>query len=108
LGESLLVNLKSITRINIPTFKGMSDVIFISLVVLDGWLTRVALELGHFEGNPNPLVLWGVHNLWTRLLIAVIIVLLLRRFGKAWLIRVLCYVLLGVCLWSTVVIKWLS
>ena len=52
----------------------MLDVLFVGLVVLDGFLTQKLLAIGATEANPNPFVLWSVDHLWVRVLIAIVII----------------------------------
>jgi hypothetical protein len=92
------------TIIHLPN--GALDSLLVCLVVLDGWLSGVAISLGAFETNMNPIVAWSISNLWSRIIVATVIVLLLKKFGMSRLIRILCHIWLVICLWSTVVI-WL-
>lgn len=82
----------------------MLDLLFIGLVVLDGFLTRALLQIGATEANFNPMVLWSLDHLWARVLIAIAIVLLLRYFGKWKLLHPLCFVCLGICVYNGVML----
>ena len=82
----------------------MLDALFIGLVVLDGFLTQKLLFLGAVEANPNPFVLWSVDHLWVRFVAAVVIVLLLRRFGKWKVLEVLCFICGGICIYNAIML----
>jgi len=99
------VKVKHLSVKDVPSFKDVFGVLFVGLVVLDGYLTQIALLRGQYEGNPNPFVMWSINNLWSRAVLAIVIVLVLRRFNKTWAIKVLCYASLCLCLWNVLVIK---
>jgi hypothetical protein len=82
----------------------MLDALFVGLVVLDGWLTQRLLALGAAEANPNPVVLWTVDHLWTRVLIAIAIILLLRFFDRWKLLIPLCLVCLCICIYNAIML----
>lgn len=79
------------------------DILFVSLVFADGFLTRSLLAMGAVEANPNPFVLWSVEHLWVRILVAVVIVALLRFLGKGHLVGWLCFACLCICIWNTLI-----
>ena len=78
------------------------DLVFIGLVMLDGWLTQMLLGIGAVELNNNPIVLWSVDHLWFRALLATATILLLRYFGKWKLREPLCFVWCCICVHNAV------
>jgi hypothetical protein len=80
------------------------DVLFVGLVVLDGFLTQKLLALGAGELNPNPFVAWSAGHLWVRLIVAVVIVLLLRFFNKWKLLTPLYFAWLGICVYNAMML----
>src|SRR4030042_2877458 len=82
----------------------MLDVLFVGLVVLDGFLTQKLLAIGATEANPNPFVLWSVDHLWVRVLIAIVIILALRFFNKWRVIQALCFIWLGICIYNAIML----
>ena len=77
---------------------------FIGLVFFDGFLTQKLLALGATELNANPLVLWSVDNLWGRIVIAIVIIVILQFFGKERLLIPLSLGCLAVCIWNSLVL----
>jgi len=82
----------------------MLDALFVGLVVMDGFLTQKLLAIGAAELNPNPLVLWSAHHLWARLIVAIVIILLLRFFGKWKLLIPACFVCLAICIYNAIML----
>ena len=82
----------------------MLDVLFVGLVVLDGFLTQKLLAIGAAEANPNPVVLWTVEHLWARLVIAIAIILALRFFGKWKILIPLCYMFGAICIYNAIML----
>jgi hypothetical protein len=74
------------------------SIAFISLVTIDSILTQKLLALGSTE--LNPLALWGIENLWARILFAVAVVAVIRYFQNEKLITVLTFAFLGICIWN--------
>lgn len=103
--KSFLVKVKHLSVKGVPSFKDLFSILLVGLVVLDGYLTRIALLHGQYEGNPNPFVIWSIDNLWSRAVLMTIIVLVLRKSDKTWAAEALCYAFLCLCLWNTLIIK---
>jgi len=82
----------------------MLDLLFLGLVFLDGFLTQKLLVIGAAEANPNPAVLWSVEHLWARVLVAVVIILLLRFFGKWKLLIPLSFACTGICIYNAIML----
>lgn len=82
----------------------MLDILFIGLVVLDGFLTQKLLAIGATELNPNPFVLWSADHLWARLAVAVVIVLALRFCNKWKVLIPLSFACLSICIYNAIML----
>ena len=82
----------------------MLDVLFVGMVVLDGFLTQKLVAIGAAELNPNPLVSWSAGHLWARLIVAIVIVLALRYFDKWKLLIPLSFIWLGICVYNGIML----
>jgi hypothetical protein len=82
----------------------MLDILFVGLVVLDGFLTQKLLALGAAELNPNAFVLWSAGHLWARLIVAIVIVLSLRFFNRWKLLTPLTFACLAICIYNTIML----
>lgn len=77
---------------------GINGLLFVGLNVADVWLTKQLLDLGSREGNPI-VVPYG-DNILIKAFLALAIVLLLVRFGKARLLWILNICMLAIVLWN--------
>ena len=82
----------------------MLDILFLGLVLLDGFLTQKLLAIGAAEANPNPVVLWTVEHLWVRVVIAIAVILLLRFLDKWKLLIPLCFVCVAICTYNAIML----
>jgi hypothetical protein len=82
----------------------MLDVLFVGLVVLDGFITQKLLAVGGTELSPNPFALWSAGHLWARIIVAIVIVLSLRFFDKWKLLIPLCLLSLGICIYNAIML----
>lgn len=71
---------------------------FVSLNLADAWLTKQYVAAG--GGEANPIVGWYGHDLWTKGLVALAVVLILAVYGKPRLLKVLNVCMAAVVLWT--------
>lgn len=74
----------------------MASVLFVLLCGVDVILTKIGLSLGCIEFNQIGIM----QNLWWRLDIALLIVLVLHLARIQRSIRLLCFGIVGICCWN--------
>jgi len=82
----------------------LGSALFVSLNLVDAWLTKQAFALGETELNPIVNHFGYGDNLVLKGLLAIAIVLILWRFGKLHLFRYLNILMLLVIFWNTTVL----
>jgi hypothetical protein len=81
-----------------------SSFFFISLNLVDAWLTKQAFAFGETELNPFVRFFNFGDNLLVKGLLALAITLILWRVGKSHLLRYLNILMLTVVFWNTAVL----
>jgi hypothetical protein len=77
----------------------MAAVIFITLNIIDAYLTKTALAMGALEANP--LMIWAGSSMITKGLMAIALVFILYRFGKERTLWPLNFMMFGLVLWNS-------